>query len=53
MISLLTSLPAIMNYDLELGRVPYDGMFSVKGEMLVPDWEATITKLHSTIYAEE
>lgn len=51
MISFLANLPSIMNYDLELGRIPYDGMFSVKGEMLVPDWEATITKLHNTIYA--
>lgn len=52
-ISLLASLPTIMSYDMELGRIPYDGMFSSKGEMLVPDWEATITKLHNTIYAEE
>ena len=51
-LSLLTSLPTIMGYDMELGRIPYDGMFSSKGEMLVPDWEATITKLHNTIYAE-
>ncbi len=52
-ISLITQLPSIIGYDLQLGRVPYDGMFHNEGELLVPDWEATIQQLHDTIYAEE
>lgn len=52
-ISLVTQLPSIISYNLELGRVPYDGMFHSEGELLVPDWEATIAQLHATIYAEE
>ncbi len=52
-LSLVTQLPSIINYKLELGRVPYDGMFHSEGELLVPDWEATISQLHNTIYAEQ
>ena len=52
-VSLLTQLPAVMGYDLQLGRVPYDGLFHSEGELLVPDWEETIRQLHDTIYAEE
>lgn len=51
LISLLAEMPTVVGYDLELGRIPYDGMYSVKGEMLVPSWNSTIRKLHDTIYA--
>ncbi len=50
--SLLLDLPTIMSYDLVLDRVPYDGMYYMKGEMLVPDWEETIERLHENIYGE-
>lgn len=51
LISLLADIPTVVGYDLELGRIPYDGMYSVKGEMLVPAWNDTLRKLHATIYA--
>ena len=39
-----------------MSRVPYDNMYSViyvKGQdMLVPDWDATIEKMHNTIYGK-
>lgn len=52
-VSLLTRLPSVMGYQLETSRVPYDGLFHSEGELLVPDWEETIQRLHQTIYAEE
>lgn len=52
-VSLLTRLPSVMGYQLETSRIPYDGLFHSEGELLVPDWEETIQRLHQTIYAEE
>ena len=49
--SLMVQLPAILNYDVEKDRVPYDGMFSSRGEILVPDMGATIAKLQETLYS--
>ena len=37
------------DYDLEEERIPYDGMFYSQNEMLVPDFESTIAKLHEAI----
>ena len=54
--SMLGEVPDILEYEFEMSRVPYDNMYStiyVKGQdMLVPDWDATIEKLHNTIYGE-
>lgn len=54
--SMLSEVPDILEYEFEMSRVPYDNMYStiyVKGQdMLVPDWDATIEKLHNTIYGE-
>lgn len=50
MLKLLTEAPALLGYEVVQSRVPYDGMFSSKGEMLVPDFEATIQKLQTEIY---
>lgn len=50
MLTLLSEIPTIRNYEIEQSRVPYDGMFSSKGEMLLPDFTATIRKLQTDIY---
>lgn len=52
--SMLTELPEMLNYTFVMDRVPYDNMYSViyvnGQDMLVPDWEATLPKLHAFIY---
>ncbi|RZS92357.1 LCP family protein [Cuneatibacter caecimuris] len=53
LISLLTSLPSVITYSTDMDRIPYDGMYSVSGEMLVPDFPATIQRLQNRIYAAE
>ncbi len=50
MVSLLASAPTLLNYDVQQSRIPYDNMYSVKGEILVPDMQATITKLQQELY---
>ncbi len=50
LLSLIGQLPTILSYEVVQSRVPYDGMFSSKGEMLVPDFTATIQKLQTDIY---
>ena len=48
--------PEIFKYDFVQDRIPYDNMYDViyvKGQdMLVPQWETTIEKLHETIYGD-
>lgn len=48
----LLKIPEWIQYDLVQDRVPYDGMYSYLGQDIVPDYEATIQKLHNTIYGE-
>ena len=54
--SMLSEVPDILDYEFEMSRVPYDGMYStiyVSGQdMLVPDWTETLEILHETIYGE-
>ncbi len=54
--SMIGEVPDILEYEFEMSRVPYDDMYSViyvKGQdMLVPDWDPTLEKLHDTIYGE-
>ena len=52
LLSLIGQLPTILSYEVVQSRVPYDGMFSSKGEMLVPDFTATIQKLQTDIYGD-
>lgn len=52
LLSLIGQLPTILSYDIVQSRVPYDGMFSSKGEMLVPDFASTIQKLQGEIYGD-
>ena len=50
LLSLIGQLPTILSYEVVQSRVPYDGMFSSKGEMLVTEFPATIQKLQTDIY---
>ena len=52
LIKLAAMLPAAMHYDLVSDRIPYDDLYSFQGEMLVPDFAATSSRLTATIYAE-
>lgn len=52
MLTLLTEVPTFLSYENVQSRVPYDGMFSSKGEMLVPDFASTIKKLQTDIYGD-
>lgn len=51
---LVTKAPEILQYEFIQDRVPYDNMYDViyvnSQDMLVPQWETTIEKLHDTIY---
>ncbi len=50
--SLIANAASYINYDIQTDRIPYDGLYSNLGEELVPDFEATITRLHQTIYGD-
>ena len=50
MLAKLLKLPQWIQYDLVMDRVPYDDLYSNLGEQLVPDYPATIERLHSNIY---
>ena len=40
----------MVNYELVTDRIPYDGLFSSEGEMLMPDWPTTLERLNETLY---
>ena len=50
LLSLLTQAPSMMEWGLAESRVPYDGMYATRGEILVPDMASTISKLQNEIY---
>ncbi|MCD8348129.1 MAG: LCP family protein [Lachnospiraceae bacterium] len=50
MVSLLGSLSGLTEYELVENRIPYDGLYTSQDEMLVPDFAATIEKLHEVLY---
>lgn len=45
-------LPQYLTYDLSEQRVPYDDLYHSQDEMLVPDFEATISRLHEALGIE-
>jgi len=49
--SKIADMPEWIGYEVVQDRIPYDGMYGHQGEMLVPDYNATITRLKNTIYA--
>ena len=50
LMTLIGELPTILSYEIVQSRVPYDDLYSSKGEMLVPDFAATISRLQTEIY---
>ena len=50
LMTLIGELPTILSYHIVQSRVPYDDLYSSKGEMLVPDFSATIARLQTEIY---
>ncbi|MBE5995977.1 MAG: LytR family transcriptional regulator [Lachnospiraceae bacterium] len=53
MLDLISKAPSILKeYSLGTSRVPYDGMFSSRGEILYPDMKETIQRLQDTINAD-
>ena len=49
-VKLIADIPDMIQYEIVTDRIPYDGMYHSQNELLVPDMEATVEKLHSTIY---
>ena len=51
---MVTKAPSILSFKFVQDRVPYDNLYEViyvdGQDMLVPDWEQTIEKMHETIY---
>ena len=50
MISLLMQVPSYAGYSMTESRIPYDGLYTVRGEILVPDMTETIARLQEEIY---
>ena len=46
----ITKAPEWIQYELVMDRVPYDDLYTNMGEQLVPDYPATIERLHNNIY---
>lgn len=40
----------IMHYEMVTDRIPYDGLFYSEGELLMPEWDATLERLYATLY---
>lgn len=47
---MIPEIPSILKYEVVQGRIPYDNMYLVKEEILIPDMSATIEKLHQELY---
>ena len=52
MIRLMALLPDIGDYELSESRIPYDGLFTSRNEMLIPDFAQTKERLHEELYGE-
>lgn len=49
LLDLIGKLPELAGYSLEENRIPYDDLYYSQNEMLVPDFPATIARLHETL----
>lgn len=49
MLELMAIVPGLGDYELRENRVPYDDLYTSQDEMLVPDFEATIKRLHEEL----
>ena len=50
-LSLIPQVPSVMRYEFVELRVPFDGMYTIQNEILVPDMQATVSMLQEQIYA--
>ena len=50
MVKLISSVKDLVGYELVENRIPYDDLYYSQNEMLVPDFEQTIARLHQTLY---
>ena len=53
MLKLMTQISTVLHYNVVENRIPYDNMYSISHEILIPEMAETIEKLRSTIYATE
>lgn len=40
----------MLQYEIVTDRIPYDGLFYSEGELLMPEWDATLERLYATLY---
>ena len=52
MVKLMAQVPELIGFEAVTDRVPYDGLFTSRGGLLVPDMAATAARLQETIYAK-
>lgn len=52
-LSLISQVPSFLSYEFVTNRVPYDGLFTSKNEILIPNMAETIKRLRETLYATE
>ncbi len=50
---LLAMVPKFSEYEIVTDRIPYDDMYTVENEILIPDMEATREKLKKMLYAKQ
>lgn len=53
LLSLLTSLPTFLSYDILSTRVPYDNTYTIMNEILVPDMTVTQATIQDELYGED
>ena len=51
--SLISRIPSVLKYEFVTDRIPYEGTYYIDNEILVPDLDETIKRLHAEIYAKE
>lgn len=52
-LGLISESIGYLGYDVEQLRVPFDGMYTTPNGNLLPDYDATVSKLHDIIFATE
>lgn len=52
-LSLISQVPSLLSYEFVTGRVPYDGLYVSKNEILIPNMAETIKRLKETLYADK
>lgn len=52
-IGLIPDAITYISYDVEQLRIPFDGMYTTPNGNLLPDYDATVKKLHDIIFATE